>query len=251
MQGHGHWINGQGAVRQVPEVQLGRLFQRGASAAREGFFNSRGEVTLAKEVKPDLGKEEGRRVQRMFEQKMWSPCSICKAIVKILYPDLSFLYNTIEGSSFGKSRLNLWMILEVFLSLLLLQYPVSSARKQRLNSLLGKSMRAISGADGVQWLHRGCWREQGCPASSPVLHQPPGSSAGRAAPMRSWLTPHCQLLLSGGCTTGDRYNMTTSLFLTDTEYPLCAIDIGGTSWTQTRNVPCNWEKGFRLLRLKV
>lgn len=43
-------------MRWVPKVQLGRLFQRGASASKEGFFNTRGEVTLAKEVKPDLGK---------------------------------------------------------------------------------------------------------------------------------------------------------------------------------------------------
>lgn len=187
----------------------------------------------------------------MFEQKIWSPCSIFKAIVKILYPDLSLLYNTIRGSSFGKSRLSLWRILNVFLSLLLLQYSVSSARKQRLTSLLGKSARAISGADCAQWLHGSCWREQGCPASSPVLHQPPGSLAGRTVPMRSWLTPHCQLLLSGGCATGDRYNMAASLFLTDSESPLCATNIRGTSWTQTRDVLYSWKKGFRLLRLKV
>lgn len=51
-------------MRCVPKVQLGRLFQREASAAREGYFNSRGEVTLAKEVKPDLGMRKRTGEQR-------------------------------------------------------------------------------------------------------------------------------------------------------------------------------------------
>lgn len=40
---------------QVPMVQPRRLFQRAASSAREAFFfNSRGKITVVKEVKPDL-----------------------------------------------------------------------------------------------------------------------------------------------------------------------------------------------------
>lgn len=182
---------------------------------------------------------------------MFSPCNVVEAIVKVLYWEFSSLCNTIRGSLFGKSRLSLWRSIKAFQSLLLPQYHVSLARKQRLTSLLGESVMAVSGADCAQWLHGGRWREQSCPASSLVLNQPSASSSERAAPATSWLTPHHQLPLSGACTAGGRCSMATSLFLSDTAFPHCAVDIWGTSWTQTRDVLYRWEKGFRLLKLKV
>lgn len=212
------------------KVQLGRLFQWEASAATEW---RRGYVSEGSKAWSG-GEEEVSEAETMFDEKVWSPCSICKATVKMLYPGLSLLCNTIRVSPFGKRTLSLWRVLKVFLRFLLLQSPVSSAGKTKTNVPLGRVHEGL-----WSWLcplaPQGLLEGKGCLASSTVLHQPPGSSAGRAAPTRSFLTPrHHQLLLSGGCTTGDRYNMATSLFLTDTKSPPWGIDIRGISWAQSR-----------------
>lgn len=167
------------------------------------------------------------RGQETTENVWTKGCKVpAGARVKILYPDLSVLYNTIRGSSSGKSRLSLWRLLEKFASAAVFRF---FRKKTKTNFPLGSVPEGHTGADWAQRLHRGCWREQGCPDTDPAASCFLGRESSSWGPGWSPM----------GSLDAQEERGTTSLFHTDPESLLCAMDLKGTSWAQARPGRCS------------